>query len=198
MMSTLLWTVGAFLLGALPFSALIARYALGLSIRTVGDGNPGATNVGKAGGVKWAVLAFILDYLKGALPAGMAWFFFGFTDWQIIPIAVAPIAGHAFSPFLGFKGGKALAATFGIWSGLTLAEIPVILGLHMLLFFKVIKVDGWAVMLALGMIGLYTAFIRPNPLWFGVWLGNFLILAYKHRKELSQPLRLKPIFSRVR
>lgn len=190
-METVVWTVGAFLLGAVPFSLLVTRYALGKNIRQVGDGNPGATNVIKAGGIKWGVLAFALDYLKGALPPGLAWFFAGITDWRIVPIAVAPVAGHAFSPFLKFKGGKALAATFGVWSGLTLAEVPTMLGLLMTLFFILLTVDGWAVVLAMLPLSVYMLLYK-NTILLAVWAGIFIILVLKHRADLQKPLRLKP------
>ncbi len=190
-METLVWTVGAFFLGAVPFSLLVARHALGQNIRQVGDGNPGATNVVKAGGLKWGVLAFALDYLKGALPPGLAWFFAGITDWRIVPIAIAPVAGHAFSPFLKFKGGKALAATFGVWSGLTLAEVPTMLGLLMTLFFMLLTVDGWAVVLALLPLSVYMLLYK-NTILLAVWAGIFIILTLKHRADLQKPLRLKP------
>ncbi|MCL4878830.1 MAG: glycerol-3-phosphate acyltransferase [Anaerolineae bacterium] len=190
-METILWTIGAFFLGAIPFSPLVSRYALGKNLREVGDGNPGATNVVKAGGVQWGILAFALDYLKGALPPGIAWFFAGIQDWRLVPIAVAPVAGHAFSPFLNFKGGKALAATFGVWSGLTLAEVPTMLGLMMTLFFIILTIDGWAVVLALLPLSIYMLVYKSTVL-FAVWAGIFAIVAYKHRADLYKPLRLKP------
>ena len=61
-------------------------------------------------------------------------------------MAIAPIAGHAFSPFLGFHGGKALAVTFGIWSGLTVWIVPTILGVFFGIYLALLKPDGWAVM----------------------------------------------------
>ncbi len=189
-METFFWTLGAFLSGSIPFSLLITRYALGQNIRAVGDGNPGATNVAKAGGLKWGALAFLLDFLKAALPCGAAWYFAGINDARIIPIAIAPVAGHAFSPFLNFRGGKALAAMFGVWSGLTLGEVPPLLGLLMTLFFMLLTVHGWAVVLAMLPFSAYMLLNKTTDLFF-VWLGIFLIVAYKHREDLQKPLRLK-------
>ncbi|MBZ0305360.1 MAG: glycerol-3-phosphate acyltransferase, partial [Anaerolineae bacterium] len=124
-------------------------------------------------------------------PPGLAWFFAGITDWRIVPIAVAPVAGHAFSPFLKFKGGKALAATFGVWSGLTLAEVPTMLGLLMTLFFILLTVDGWAVVLAMLPLSVYMLLYK-NTILLAVWAGIFIILVLKHRADLQKPLRLKP------
>ncbi|NJL93507.1 MAG: hypothetical protein HC915_07125 [Anaerolineae bacterium] len=187
----LLWTLIAFWSGALPFSAWIARLALGRDIRTVGDGNPGATNVLKAGGLKWGALAFAADYLKAALPVSGAYFFVGITDHGIVPVAIAPVVGHAFSPLLRGQGGKALAATFGIWTGLTVGVVPPMLGILMGTLFAVLSVHGWAVTLALALTGVFiTTYYRAEPFTL-VWALNLALIAFKHRADLRQPLRLR-------
>jgi glycerol-3-phosphate acyltransferase PlsY len=190
-MDVVFWTLVAFLAGSIPFSWLIARYILGVNIRTIGDGNPGATNVGKAGGLRLFIAAFLLDYFKAALPVGVAHFFAGITGAALWPIAVAPVLGHAFSPFLGFRGGKALAATFGVWTGLTIGEVPTMLGILMVMMVMVTTVNAWGVLSAYALLLPYFTLIRPNPLFVAVWAGVGLILVYKHHADLRQPLRLK-------
>src|SRR3954469_969332 len=61
--------LAAYLIGAIPFGYLIARWARGVDIRTVGSGNIGATNVGRTLGFRFFVIVFTLDLLKGFLPA---------------------------------------------------------------------------------------------------------------------------------
>jgi len=90
-----LLAVGAFCLGACPFSLWIGQRFLHKDIREYGDGNPGATN-------------FVL----------LAHSFFALSEAAVMAIAVSAIAGHAFSPFLHFKGGKSVAVTFGALLGL--------------------------------------------------------------------------------
>lgn len=109
-----LWVLFGFILGALPFSVGVGNWALKKDIRAAGDHNPGATNVLRAGGVGWYALALILDISKGALPVGWAAHLAGISGGALIPIALAPPLGHAFSPFLGGRGGKAVAAAFGV------------------------------------------------------------------------------------
>jgi glycerol-3-phosphate acyltransferase PlsY len=186
-----LWIVIAFFCGSLPLSVWLGRIALGKDITQYGDGNPGAANVWRAGSGKWGMLAVLLDFFKGAVPVGLANFALGLEGWQLAAVAIAPILGHAFSPFMGFRGGKALAVTFGIWAGLSLFLIPIILGMFFGLFLWLLKPEGWAVMAgAAGLLVVLIAYF-PDPVWLGTWAGMTLILAWKHREDLRQKPRLR-------
>ena len=154
------WIVLAFFCGSLPLSVWLGRLFLGTDIRQFGDGNPGAANVWRAGGVRWGLLAVFLDFLKGAIPVGIANFVVGVDGLAMAAVAIAPVAGHAFSPLLGFHGGKALAVAFGIWAGLTLWFVPTILGLFFGVYLALVKPDGWAVLL--GLLSLFAVSWRIN------------------------------------
>lgn len=192
-MAVVVWTVAGLCAGFIPFSVILGRLARGVDIRQYGDHNPGSTNVLRAAGWRWGALALVLDFLKGAIPVGIAWFVVHLQGWQIIPVAIAPVIGHAYSPFLGWRGGKAVATTFGVWAGLTIGAGPTVLGLLLGLFFAVVSVSGWAVMLAMAAFGvfLWTNYAAPFPEWMGVWLLNFILLAWKHRHDLRQPLAIR-------
>ncbi len=191
-MTTVLWTLFAFLCGALPFSVWIGKWGAQRNIRSVGDGNPGATNVFKAGGVKWGAMAYALDISKGAFPVGLAHFIFGVDGWALVPIALAPPIGHAWSPFLNFQGGKALAASFGTWIGLTLIEVPSLMMVSTITFFITLAVDGWSVMLTLGIVALHLLLNHNDPVLLTILGLQTLVIAWKHRDDLSQRLRLRP------
>src|SRR5829696_10154912 len=180
------WTLVAFLCGSIPFSLLVGFWLLEVDIRRYGDGNPGAANVIRVGGWRVGMLATLLDSFKGAAPVGAASFLMGIQDWRIVPIAIAPVAGHAFSPWLHFRGGKAIAVTFGIWTGLTLGEAPILLGRFLLLAYFTVAVDGWAVMLAMLGLLVWLLISHHGSVFLGVWLGNVTILFFKHRHELAQ------------
>lgn len=200
-MPILIWAILAFFAGALPFSVWIGRLLLGRDIRHYGDANPGASNVLRAGGKGAAALALLLDFLKGAIPVGLAHFQVGLTGWPLILVALLPVLGHAFSPFLGGRGGKAVATTGGIWCGLTIWEGPTVGGLLLGLASYVLGANGWAVLIALsGMIG-YLALTptswnglmaRPVPSTICI-IGflNLLIVGWKHRRDLASPPRLR-------
>jgi glycerol-3-phosphate acyltransferase PlsY len=187
------WITLSFLSGSLPFSVWVGRLALRTDIRRYGDGNPGATNVLRSGGKGWGALALLLDSLKGAVPGALAYFWAGLTGWMLVAVAVAPVAGHAFSPLLRFRGGKAVAVTFGIWAGLTLWAGPTVLGLALGLWFALVVVDGWAVILAMFSLLAYLLLAQSDPALLAIWAGNTLILAWKHRADLAQSpgLRLR-------
>lgn len=189
-------TVSGFFLGSIPFSSILLKLLKKKDIRETGDGNPGAINAWKAGGTWLGLLAGFLDYLKGGAPAAVVIYVFGIEGWAIVPVALAPIAGHAFSPFLKFKGGKAIAATFGAWSALTLYEGPVVFGLFLALFYFTVDEDAWAVVFA--MLGLFAYLVIRfhEGYLLTVWAGNFAIVFYKHRLELAGGIHLRPALDR--
>lgn len=191
-MTTLFWLVLAFVSGSLPFSVWVGHLALHTDIRGYGDNNPGATNVLRAGGWAWGTLALLLDYLKGAVPVALAHFGAGLDGWPLVVVALAPVLGHAYSPFLGFRGGKAVAVTFGVWTGLTLGEMPILLGIMLGVWVAVVIVSGWAVMLAMAGLLIHLLLVHPDPVLLTVCIGNTLLLAWKHRTDLAQPPGLRP------
>ena len=112
-------TIVGFAAGSLPLSLWLGRLALGVDIREYGpDRNPGAGNVWRAGGPALGVAAAALDIAKAAVPIAVARLVLGVSGWALLPVALAPILGHDFSPLLRFRGGKGVAATFGAWLAL--------------------------------------------------------------------------------
>ncbi len=117
------------LAGSIPFGYLAGRSLQGIDLRTVGSGGTGATNVLRTLGKKASATVLILDFLKGLLPVLVArWL--GPGEWWIAAVAVATVAGHCWSPFIGFKGGKGVATGGGASIALfppVLLVVPVIL-----------------------------------------------------------------------
>lgn len=198
-MTILLWTLISFLCGSIPFSVIVGRLAANVDIRIYGDHNPGAANVLRANGWGWFALAALLDYFKAALPVGMPWFFLGIEGWGIVPIALTPLLGHAYSPWLSFRGGKAVAATFGVWTGLTLGAGPTMLGLLLGLAFVVVVRSGWAVLIAmLGFGGfIWRQYGGYHPELTAIWLGNLALLSWKYRQDLGHLPGVRPWLRRL-
>ncbi|MEI7530203.1 MAG: glycerol-3-phosphate 1-O-acyltransferase PlsY [Elusimicrobiota bacterium] len=116
----------SYLLGGIPTGYVIGRLK-GIDIRKHGSGNPGTANVYRTLGKGPGILTFLADFLKGFMPAMIAMQFFYIPasadfskgHWWI-PVAAGglAIAGHIWTPFLGFKGGKGVATAAGVFAAL--------------------------------------------------------------------------------
>jgi acyl phosphate:glycerol-3-phosphate acyltransferase len=179
-----LMTGAGFLSGSLPFSVWLVRLR-GRDARSVGDGNPGAINAFRAGGARAGIPALLLDFLKGALPVAAAFWLLGVRGWLVLPVAIAPVLGHAFSPFLGFRGGKAIAVTFGIWTGITLWQGPCLLGAVFLLGKFIFRLrDAWTVLLGTAALLAAAVFFWREPALAALAVANAAVLGWKHRREI--------------
>lgn len=186
-------TILGFTLGSIPFALILARWHRGVDVRKYGDGNPGVANAWRAGGFRVGLAGGVLDFLKGALPVGMARFFLGVGGWRIVPVAVAPVLGSALSPFLRFRGGKSIAVTFGIWTGLLMFEGPLALGLCLAFFTAFLSSDAWSALLGFTGFLAYLILRGTGPEIIAVWVVNALVLAWKHGPDLRCPLHLRPL-----
>jgi glycerol-3-phosphate acyltransferase PlsY len=168
-----------------------------VDVRKYGDGNPGAVNTFRTGNKLVGVLTLALDISKAAAPVGLAYFNLGIRGADMALIALAPILGHAFSPFLRFRGGKALATALGVWIGLTIwkASLPAVVGA--VIGIALFTPPGWSVMLALGVTLLVLLAWLPDPLLLAVWFGETLILAWTHRLDLRDGIHLRPWIRKV-
>lgn len=118
----------AYLSGALPWSVWLSRLFMGADPRSQADGNPGAANAFRVGGWRLGISVLLLDFFKAFLPVFVAGWGLQLPDSQMCWLALMPTVGHAFSIFLGFRGGRAIVTLFGVWSGVTLYEIPLVMG----------------------------------------------------------------------
>ena len=122
---------------------------------------------------------------------GLSYQVYGWQGWEVIPIAVAPVLGHAFSPFLQGKGGKAIAAAFGVWIGLTLWQIPLVSMLLLILWSLLIKPSGWAVLITLCLLLPIIGFWLGDPVLLGVMVAHIAVLLIKQREELAMRPRFR-------
>lgn len=127
----ILWLIGAYLVGGIPFGFMIGKMR-GVDVRTLGSKNIGATNVYRTVGKKWGLLAFLCDFLKGFLPTFAALRFLS-PDWPVA-VGFACVVGHTLTPYMKFKGGKGVATAFGM----LMALIPGLVGAAFALFVVVV------------------------------------------------------------
>ncbi len=193
-MNDWLWTPIGFLLGMLPFAVWTGRLGVRKEIRDYGDGNPGAFNVIRAGGLAWGGLALALDVSKAAIPVGLANVVFGVTGLPLVTAALAPSLGHAFSPLLNFKGGKAIASLLGVWIGLTIWKVPLVGLVALVIWSLTLTVSGWAVMFMMATVLVFLLLIAAPGVWLAILFGEFLLMVWKHRQELRQPPQFRNPF----
>ncbi len=113
--------LATYLIGAIPFGLLFARWLTDKDPREHGSGNIGATNALRTGGKKVGILTLAADVFKGVIPVALA-LQFDFSQSQVLLIALAAFFGHVFPVYLKFKGGKGVATMFGVllpWIPLT-------------------------------------------------------------------------------
>lgn len=178
------------------FSHWLGLIVLKRDIRSLGDGNPGASNLFRAGGRVLGIVGLLLDYAKGVMPVLAARSGGGIEGLALIPVALAPVLGHAFSPWLRGRGGKAVAVTFGVWTGVSLWEGPVVLGALLTLWYALSARDGWTVFIAMLCFVIYLL-MRDVESWIGIGLGCWAILTVKHRSELRQGWAWRPWVGRL-
>lgn len=147
-MSLLLSLVLSYLVGALPWSWLAGRVIGGIDLRKVGSGNLGATNTFRALGARVAIPVLVLDILKGVaavlLVAPLAFSHASISNANIANLCgLAAILGHMYPIYLGFRGGKGIATSAGVF----LALEPLALGVCFLAFAITFAASGGIVSL---------------------------------------------------
>lgn len=176
-----IYLLGAFLLGGIPFGLIIAKLAKGMDIRKQGSGNVGATNVTRILGIGYGVLTFLLDGLKVFIPTVMAKINYG-IDFSFCVMA-AGVFGHIFSPWLGFRGGKGFASFI---SGLLAIDprMALLAGLIWLIVFVLTRISALAALLS-------TAVVTGASYFFFSFFQYILMLVmaaiifWAHRKNIS-------------
>lgn len=104
--------VGAYLLGSIPFSQVMAKIN-GVDLREVGSGNVGAGNLKREVGLGWAVVAGLLDGLKGTAPVIVARQL-GLGPGAAGIAGIAAVAGHNWSIYMKGRSGRGLASSAGL------------------------------------------------------------------------------------
>ena len=117
-----------YLVGGVPFGYL-AAHMRGVDIRRIGSGNIGATNVGRALGRWWGIVVLLVDIGKGFVPVfflapfimarmGAAQMGSGGVELARVTTGLGAILGHVLTPYLGFRGGKGVATSIGVFGAL--------------------------------------------------------------------------------
>lgn len=169
MVQDIVFMIISFLIGGIPFGKIIAGIK-GIDITKEGSGNIGATNVFRTVGKVWGVIVLILDALKGAIPT-----FVSMVVWQknvisfylpeiYVFVGISAILGHIFSPFMGFKGGKGVATSLGVFLVLTPTGtlVGAIVFLVFVLVFRIVSISSIAASVAVFSYLLVSSILKGN------------------------------------
>jgi len=187
----------AYLLGSIPFGFLLAKYVLGLDIRTTGSGNIGATNVARTSG-KLGVATLLLDAAKGFVAVALAPLVasrLGDVAAGDKPLlyavgAFSAIAGHIFPIWLRFRGGKGVATAVGAF----LAMDPPTIGLTLALFAILAIAFRYVSLASITAVGAYPAFawwLRGGtypPIVFYILIVTALMIIARHHANIRRLL----------
>ena len=187
----------AYFLGGIPFGVIVARHLHGVDITKLGSGNTGATNVFRSLGWRPALVVAVLDVAKGAIAAAVALLLLpassvgaNFSDLFVIVAGAAAMAGHMFSPYFRFRGGKGVATAAGAilvlmpWVFLVLLVVFVAL----ILLVRIVSVASILTAFAfpLAILGVYQG--QDRPVLFGFAVIAIPLILWSHRANIVRVL----------
>lgn len=174
----------AYLLGSISFGILMSK-AFGLpDPRTVGSGNPGATNVARSGKKLPAILTLLGDAAKGWLAVFLAQKY-GLHDGYICLVGIAAFLGHLYPVFCGFKGGKGVATALGVllafsaWLGLAVLVVWAVA-------FAIWRYSSLAALIAAGVSPLFAWWLLPYMGYGTTALILALMLTWRHKTNIEK------------
>jgi glycerol-3-phosphate acyltransferase PlsY len=180
-MADLLAVLAAYLMGSIPFAQLLSRRR-GVDLRRVGSGNVGATNVLRTLGVRPAVLAMMLDAVKGTVAVLIAQ---RLTNGVAAPVAagLASMIGHVYPVWLRFRGGKGVATAAGAFAVLTPVAAAVAVGMFLLTVAVTRFISVGSMVAALTLAGWAIASDAPTIVAVGAAIGAALVIV-GHRANM--------------
>ncbi len=180
----LIISIVAYCIGSIPSGFLICRLHGIDDIREHGSGNIGATNVARVLGIKYFFIVFLCDFLKAY---SFLWLLcvLGYEQQYLIAAAGALLLGNGFPIFLGFRGGKGVATSFGVLSALQ----PLLLfygACCWVLVFLVSRIVGLASVVTLLLLPMLSIFMVQDLSWMGLFVF-FLSLwgLFLHRANIK-------------
>ena len=181
-----------YLLGAIPSGAIVARVYGRVDLTQVGSRRTGATNVLRTLGLGAAAIVFVADCLKGSAAVALASSISDGDPWARALAGGAAVFGHAYSPFIGFKGGRGVVSGFG--SSLIIAPLAGAVGLLAALSVtaatRYVSLGSLVGTIVCAFVIVLLVFTAGQPLanvGFAVVVGAFIIVA--HRDNISRVLR---------
>jgi len=189
-MAALPWLLASYLLGAIPTSYLAARAFRGIDLREHGSRNLGATNLYRVLGWRFAVPVGLFDAAKGLIPVLVFAPRVSSSELFALVCGLTAVLGHAFSVFVGFKGGKGVATAAGVMLGLAPIALAVATAIWALLVFTTGYVSLGSVAAAAVFpfaVMLFDPPAEPGMLWLDAAVAAAII--WFHRGNIQRLLK---------
>lgn len=187
MIGNFLLVAVAYLLGSIPTAYLMGWTLRGIDIRTVGSGNVGATNVFRTIGKVAGISTLLIDIAKGLLAVQLALIYRGGDFWPLVA-GVAAVAGHSWSLWVNFRGGKGVATSAGVF----LALLPGPMGIALLVFavaFGVSRRVSVGSILAAGALPLAATLLGSPPARVILAVILSVVVIVRHIPNIRRLLR---------
>jgi glycerol-3-phosphate acyltransferase PlsY len=173
----------AYFVGSIPFAFLLSRHR-GIDLRRTGSGNVGASNVLRTTGVRAAVLAMLLDGVKGSI-AVLTAMLLSAGPVAAVLAAVASIVGHVYPIWLRFRGGKGVATAAGAFALLAPEAFGAAAGVFLLLVIVTRFVSVGSIAGALTLVLVAAISDVPGVVAAGATVSALVIIC-RHRENLAR------------
>jgi len=185
-MKIILLLLISYILGSLPFGIILSKVLFGIDVRDYGSHNSGGTNTGRVLGFKYGIIVIFLDGIKTFLSMYIVYLL---DDRLIIYSGLISCLGHCYSCFIKFKGGKAVASTFGyllglaifIYNDISIFIIPALVFFTVLYISKMVSLSSMISLLVSStnlfrysnMVGIYTLLLA-------------IFVVFRHRTNIKR------------
>lgn len=183
LMFLFLVTLG-YLMGSICSAVIVCRVFSLPDPRSEGSQNPGATNVLRIAGKKYAAVVMIADILKGTIPVLIAKYLHA-EPAVVAFTALAAVLGHMYPVFFGFKGGKGVATAIGALLGLHFI-VGVMVAATWLLVAKFSRYSSLASVVAISLSPFYSLILIRQIEVFPPIFFMALFILYKHRNNITR------------
>jgi glycerol-3-phosphate acyltransferase PlsY len=184
--STALWILASYLVGATPTSYIAGRLGRGIDLRDHGSKNLGATNVYRLLGWKYAIPVGVIDVAKGAVPVAVFGRWAGGPAWLPLALGVAAVLGHMFSPYVRFRGGKGVATAAGVF--LALAPLPLLAAVPV--WGVSLWITGYVSLSSIIAVSSFPVWVRvfEPAQWYAFWASVALaaLIVFAHRGNIRR------------
>jgi glycerol-3-phosphate acyltransferase PlsY len=181
--------VAAYLLGSIAFGIVVSKLFKLPDPRTVGSGNPGATNVLRSGKKSAAALTLLGDAFKGWFPVWLVMQPDGGVMWITSAVAIAVFLGHLYPVFHKFKGGKGVATALGVMLAIS-PSLALAALLTWMLIFALTKISSLSAIVAAMMAPVYAWYLLDDAYHNFEMVVVFvsIMLVWRHRSNIQKLL----------